>query len=502
VTKKNLLNNRKPFKLLAQFTEEELHAFRQDLEQLVGNSPSKRSQKFLVYLEQWCKLDAVHQPVSRTEFVAGTSLPASANAFDKLTSLFYNQLQVFLAKQELLGNPVAVQQLAFRAYRKRPFDWKEIQRRHGEAHRELDKLPQSSRLSHDRLILDLDLATLASSRTIPASERGYTDLLAALEADYVTQKLRLLCAIANDRKIFAAPTPEMAVAQSIPPYRSSWPPLARLYYAVYQLLTGEKDSSSMAQIRDILDEQDPESPDYPDEDMLDLYGYLLNALILNTNRGDQLALKELSILYGHLIKRQVLFENGMIAAGHFKNIISTKLKTGEIASARNIFEQFSSTVANDPEKNAVRYNHTLILHAERKLKAAMSELEALCAQTHNLKLDLFYGLDIRVNLLKVYYDLLKDPATDPILWDETEEKMVRLMESFKGYIERKKISKSYYDRYEMLRKLISSLYMISFRKDQDTAKDRLKEMLHDSQKEPNFGDAWIQSRISELAYAT
>lgn len=493
------LNNRKPFKLLAQFDQLELDAVHSDLKHMVATSSGKRNLKLLTYFEQWCLLDTAKKPVTREEFTEGTKLPASANAFDKLTSLFYNYLQEFLARQELLRDPIAIQQLAFRAYRKRPFDWKEIQRRHGEAHRELDKLPQSSRLSHERLILDLDLATQASDRTIPSNERGYTDLLAALEADYVTQRLRLLCAIANDKRIFAAPAPELAIAETIPPYRESWPALAKMYYRVYQLLTGEENSTSMARLRGLLDNQAVGSPGYPRADMLDLYGYLLNALARKVNLGHQEAVKELNLLYDHLIEKEILLEEGRIAAGHFKNIISLKIKAGEITSARKLYDQLSGKVANDPDQNAVRYNHTLILYAEEQLEEAALELETLCAQTQNLKLDLFYGLDMRANLLKIYYDLLEKTEANPLLWDETDEKMKRLLESLKGYIERKKIPNHRQQSYETFRKLIQSLYIAAFGNDIHSRDGELKALENEIKTSPDRVDVWFRKRLEWIA---
>ncbi len=489
------LHNRKPFKLLAQLEKGDLTLIGDELHHLVATRPGKLYPRLLRYFEQWQIWEAKTPPVTRAQFVKGTNLPTSANGFDKLTSLFYNYLQEFLARKELTQDPVAIQQLAFRTYRDLRFDWKEIHRRHGEAHRELDKLPQSSRLLHDRLILDLDLATLASDRTIPPSERGYTDLLAALEADYVTQKLRLLCAIANDHKIFEAPGPDMSISMTLPPYRETWPPLARLYYGVYQLLTGEEDKTSMANLRNLLDEQDVEAPSYPREDMLDLYGYLLNALSRKLNNGDLVALNELSLLHDHLLEKGILLEEGQIAAGHFKNIISVKLKNGEVKAARRIFDQLAGIIANDPDQNAVRYNHTLVLYAEQHLVRAAQELEELCAQTNNLKLDLFFGLDMRGNLLKIYFDILEKEEANPLLWDETDEKMIRLLESFKGYIERKKIPDHRRQSYESFRRMIQSLYHVAYRLDPSAEGEELRELETEILNSSDTGETWFKKRL-------
>lgn len=461
-TKDSLLNSRKPFKLLGNFTPEERQAFRDYLDLPHPNSSRKQAEKLVQLYERARSVDLPAQPVTKSEFLAGTTFPTSANAFDKLVSIFYDRMQEFLAFQTLRKDPIAQQQLAFRAYFNWSLEWKEIHRRYKEALRELGKLPQSSHLANDRWTLELDLATNANDRSIPQAERGYGALLDMLEANYATQKLRLLCAIANDQMIFASDRAATSAAPTLPGDPDSWPELARMYYYVYLLLIGQASETSMAQLHALLDAQEVHAATYPQADMLDLYGYLLNALARQVNQGDPLALERLSHLHDHLIHKGVLLENGFISAEHFKNVISVKLKTGEIAAARAHFEQLAAKISNDPDQNASRYNHALLLYAEQHLQAAAQSLENLCAQTGNLKLDQFYGLDLRVHLLKVYYDLLQAEDTSPEVWDATDEKMQRLLEAYKGYIERRKITEKRRATYVAFRKLVLHLYQYTY----------------------------------------
>lgn len=493
------LNIRKPFKLLTRLNQAELAGIRGDLQQRIAETSGKLYPKLLVYYERCMQLKVVKKPVTHAEFVKDTQLPAGANAFDKLTSSFYNYLQEYLARRELLRDPVALQRLAFRAYRDRPFDWKEIRRRYGEAQRELDKLPQSSQLSNERLMLDLDLAIQASDRSIPPEERSYPELLASLEANYVIQKLRLLCAVANDRRIFQSESADLAISASVPPLRDSWPPLAKMYYRVYEVLTGEDKAVTMSALRKLLDQQDNNSHLYPLEDMMDLYGYLLNALARKLNDGDPVALKDLSLLHDHLLEKGILLEDGLIPAAHFKNVISVKLKNGEVAAARKHFDDLADKIDNDPDQNALRYNHTLILYAEQFLEKAAKELEDLSEQAGNLKLDLFYGLDIRVNLLKVYYDLLETSKANHVLWDETDEKMVRLLESYRGYIERRKIPEYRREHYESTRRFMHELYTLAFRQDTSISEAELQDLETRIKDSKNFMVHWFVSRLQKLA---
>ena len=460
--KSSFLNSRKPFKLLTQLTSSELKLLHEFLRHPPFVSPAKSAQKVLELYERCLSLDIRKKLIQKADFLSGTTLPNSANAFDKLISVFYDRIQEFLAVQQLKKNPGIREQLAFQAYQDRAFSWKEIRRRHNEALRELDKLPQSSQLANSRWMLGLDLASFANDRSVPPEERGYPELLAVLEANYTTQKFRLLCAIANDQKIFKASETEPFETARLPTKPETWPILTQMYFFVYQILTGQANENSIQELNQLLDAQNTDDSDYPRADMLDLYGYLLNAHARDANLGKPHALKRLSKLHNQLIAKGIILENGLISAEHFKNVISVKIKTGEIISAREYFDQLSENISNDPDRNASRYNNAFLLYAENNLVDAARELEILCGQTGNLKLDQFYGLDMRVHLLKVYFDLLNDTETNHLLWDETDEKMVRLLESFKGYIERRKIPEKRRKNFESFRLLIQMAYAYAF----------------------------------------
>ncbi len=489
------LRSRKPFKLLLHFGSDELKQMEEELQDRDQREGDAATRKLRVYFQRWLELRDAPEPLTRAQFVAGTDLPTSANAFDKLTSRFYTYLQEFLARGELARDLLARQHLAFRAYRDRGMDWQEVRRRHAEASRELDKLPQSSRLYHARILLDLDFATLSSDRNVSPDQRGYNELLTALDANYVIQKLRLLCAVINDRKIFKDQAAASFHPIELPLPQETWPPLAHLYHWVYQMQTGRDGPEVMDRLHHLLDQQDPASTDYPAEDMLDLYGYLLNGLARRVNNGDAGALKDLSRLHDHLVDREILLEKGRIDAQHFKNILSVKHKTGEIEGMRRLFEALAEKVTNDAENNAVRYNHALLMFAEKKLEKAAKELENLYGQVNNLKLDLFYGLDIRMLLLKAYFDLLDHPNTPPRVWDDTDEKMVRLLDACKGYIERRKIPENRRKKYDSSRRLIQAIYSVRFRSGGQREMEELQGLVRDF---PKVIDNWFRARLVQM----
>lgn len=489
------LNSRKPFKVLAQLKPVEIDVLETELRQHAEIETGKVYARLHAYVSRWLVLDAKEREVTLKEFVEGTDLPRSANAFDKLSSQLYHYLQGFLARRELENDPVLTQQVAFRAYLGRNQDWKEVRRRHGEAHRELDKYPQSSDLLQDRLILDFTMARLANERTVPASERGYLELLQKVEANYALQKLRLMCALVNDRKIFKGPGAEQLTRLSPPPFNPDWPELAQLYYRAYQLLQEEEDDASKAALKELLEQQQPQSTTYPREDMMDLYGYLLNAWTRRVNRGDQEALGELSALHDHLLEKGLLFENGCIDSAHFKNVIGIKIRNKQVKRARAFFEEHADRIFNDPDRNAARYNHALLLYAEERLEEAAWELEELCAQAGNLKLDQYYGLDIRAVLLKVYFDSLFRFRDDPRKWDETDEKMYRLLDAFEGYIERKKLPVSRKHAYARSRGLIQSMYQLAFRGSAEDPAAEIARLTEEILEGPKASDAWFAGRL-------
>lgn len=491
------LNSRKPFKVLVHFDAKRQAQFLSYLDSIPKRKRNQSLEKAQELLEVAFKLHIDQRPVSKAEILAHAQLPQEANNFDKIVSFLYDKLQEFLAWEELQASPVALQQLACQAYRKMPLEWKEIQRRHAEAQRILARRPQSCRLSMTQLALDMDLGSQATSRMIPQKNRGYEALLTTLESNYILQRLRLSCAIANNQAVAtlqAHPDTLLQLPESLP--FSQYPPLAQMYYFAYQIITGQETPRSIATLNQLLDAQEVTAPTFPHADMLDIYGYLLNAYVRKVNAGDRSALGHLSALHDHLLHNGILLDQGRISKEHFKNVISAKLKNQQVRAARAVFEQFSDKIDGDSHANARRYNHALILYAEEHLQQAAQELENLTAQTSNLQLDHYYGLDIRIYLLKIYFDQLAATTCPPQTWDLTDEKMRRLLEAFKGYIQRKKIAAIRKTKYENFRLLMQAMYAhtfgsTSFQKSKEVQK--LKRMIE--KKETNLNQQWFFDRL-------
>ena len=84
------------------------------------------------------------------------------------------------------------------------------------------------------------------------------------------------------------------------------------------------------------------------------------------------------------------------------------------------------------------YNEAVILFHEKKFAKAIERFETLASESLEIKIDHFYGLDIRCFLLKSYYEEMQE--ADWERWEVLDEKCHALIRSLQAYIDRRKIS--------------------------------------------------------------
>ena len=102
------------------------------------------------------------------------------------------------------------------------------------------------------------------------------------------------------------------------------------------------------------------------------------------------------------------------------------------------------------------------------------------------------------HLIKPYFDLLQNEETDAFLWDETDEKIVRLLDAYKSYIARRKIPEQRRDNYEAFRKLMLMAYSIAFGKEVPSPNDfaALKDAVQSSSVSIK---SWFEKRMEKIS---
>lgn len=103
-----------------------------------------------------------------------------------------------------------------------------------------------------------------------------------------------------------------------------------------------------------------ENLNWDDRELLSFSAGLLNYCGSKVNEGDLQYDLELSELYDFLVKNPFFLQDGCINPVRLKSLISAKCRIGELEKAQKILNQFESRIINDPLKNAVWYNQSII----------------------------------------------------------------------------------------------------------------------------------------------
>lgn len=431
------LRSRKPFELMASLSSKEIKEF--------GNYlaspffiPNENVRKALQTLhDRAVRTKVWEKDIDKARFIKGTDLPSDANAFDKLVSAFYDRLINFISVSAFQQDIWEPHHRAVKFYRQRGVGEVELQKRIHLAEKHLSETPENGRHFRNRIDLELEKAESQAHRSYRPSEGRIGALHQYLDHYFFIEKIRFLCATLNEQYIFPAVAPPPATAEAL-----NWiqrypnpPLLGRLYLLAFQILQGEDEGSHFEKLTSLLEKKDAES--YTEE-LGEIYGYLINYYIRRLNRGDYSCLAELDQLYFKVLKTPLLFVNGELSDASFKNIVSIKARLGKFGDAREFMENHAPRLNPDFRSAALDYNHAVILFHEQKFEAAIELFETLASGSLEIKIDHFYGLDIRCFLLKSYFEEMQD--ADWKTWEVLDEKCHALVRSLQAYIDRRKIS--------------------------------------------------------------
>lgn len=221
----------------------------------------------------------------------------------------------------------------------------------------------------------------------------------ALDRWYLLEKLRLACAALNNRyvveqKILSDTLQEINAFYLRVPHLHS--PLVQILYQVMILLhPSESTREAYPALQALLDQH---ANQLPAADLGVIYTYVQNHCIRQINQGNSSYLFELFDIYGHLLERDLLLENGQLSPWHFKNILAVALRLKKFSWAESFIAEKSKLIPQAFRENARTYNLAKLYFHQGKY----SEVKKLLIKVEYE--DIFYNLDSKTMLLKIYYE--------------------------------------------------------------------------------------------------
>lgn len=176
------------------------------------------------------------------------------------------------------------------------------------------------------------------------------------------------------------------------------PPLVQMMYRRYMTIAHREDLSHFHNLRALLDKHGLEiSPGMAGE----LYKGILSFCIFRVNNGDEGFLAELLKVYQSMLRQGLLLNDKNLPASHFKNIVVVACRTGDFEWADWFLDQYGPLLSEDEAENALLYNRAVLDYfLERKAESEAGFLEVIKDSK-----DIYYGVDARIYLLRIFYEV-------------------------------------------------------------------------------------------------
>lgn len=187
------------------------------------------------------------------------------------------------------------------------------------------------------------------------------------------------------------------------------------------------------------------APALAPEDALDIYTGAINHCIRRINLGETAFLPTLLALYQEMDRNDLLLVRGRLPAAQFKNMVALALRCQDQEWAGSLIQRYSDHLDQDPHGTARAFTLGMLHFSQGDYDAAERAFHQVLDQFE----DIFYGLDARSFLLRIYYETGNAVG------------MESLAESFKMYVKRnKRIAKAHKDSYLTTARLFKKLIQL------------------------------------------
>jgi hypothetical protein len=303
------------------------------------------------------------------------------------------------------------------------------------------------------------------------------ELIDNLEISYLAKGLRFYCEMINRRNILSVDY-NLRFFDEIMAYVRQGMfddiPAIRIYKHIYITLT---DTDNHQNYLELLHELNQSGNLFNNREQRGMYVFAQNYCIRRINRGEKDALQEIFKLYQTMVQRSLIYEGSFVSQPDFKNIVTTGLRMGEVEWVSNFIEEYRSKLNPEFSENAYTYSMAWVHFTRREYDKA---LRMLLRVEFN---DVYYHLDSKSLLLKVYYEM---DEFDPFL---------SLIDAFRIYLKRNKfISDLQRTTYSNFINLINKLMKVKL------GKVKMSVSLHQEilSTKPAADLIWLETKSTEL----
>ncbi len=352
--------------------------------------------------------------------------PYNDLAFRTLSSQLLKKVEGFLQQESLSNNENLMDRLLMEEMERRRQD-KHLRYVLGRSRKRLESERQRDAAHHfERYTLELTQHRFNARQDFRSQKLAPVDALSALDTYYLASRLRLSCEILNLKHILQvdediAMLDQMEGLLNHADYARQ--PAVALYSSVLRML---RDSNPEPAYRELRQWMEQSVLLLSAEERYEVYIHAINFCIRQANRGQPHYLSELLGLYQEALEREVLFDQGQLSPSNYKNMVTVGLRVGEYAWVRRFIRKYKDRLPEALKNNAFTYNLSVYYYTVGQYDQVLELLREVDYD------DVFYHLDSKVLLMKVYYE------TDEL------DALYSLFESFNVFLRRNKVLSSYH----------------------------------------------------------
>lgn len=415
------MQHSKLVELLKTFTAKELREFGEFVE-----SPFFNKNTELVRFNEYLRSLApgfLPAKISR-EAVFAALYPAQEydeKQLNYLNNFLLKLAEQFIAYGRFKQNELLERYQLLEAYNQRNLE-KHYQFIYNQTSKLLDDWPNRN---HEFYQLQYLLADISNRHFLKQQIRRFDERLQQaadyLDQHYLAAKLKFCCEMLDRKKSIAAEYEVRfadVVSQLVVEHPQLHTPPIAVYHTILNMLL---DMGNATFFKKLVSLTEQHKHHFPLDELKDLYSYAINYCIRRVNQGATEFLEELFKLYLKSLEAGTLMDGGYLSPWAYKNLIGVGLRLQKFDWTEDFIKQYNSKLSPEFRANALHYNLAELCYYKKAHDQALVNLNKVEFS------DIYYNLDTKKMMLKIYFEL-----------DEIDA-LLSLLASFKMFLKRTKL---------------------------------------------------------------
>jgi hypothetical protein len=251
-------------------------------------------------------------------------------------------------------------------------------------------------------------------------------------------------------------------------------PAVAAYFHILNTLTEPGDEKHYRQLKQELVAS---RKLFSNNELKDMFTFAQNYCIRQLNSGKASYLEELFSNYEFLLGEKIIFANGILSQFDFKNIVAIALRLHKYEWVKQFISKYLSYVPEADRRNSEVYNLARLYYATGELKKALKLMQDVEFT------DIYYHLDAKALLVKIYYDT------------NSFESLMPLSVGFNNYLRRNKKVSSY-QRLTYQNFVKTAVKMFNYKMFDKGNIGQIRSSLNEAQSIADI--SWLKQKLGEL----